>query len=220
MAAKSDNAVRLDKEILGLRKLLKTSGFSAQRRLFNRNIEGGIVNVVYVEMLRPNPPGTYSIPGLREDLYGTFRVNTGIFVPEVSSILMPWAKVGKQVLEADCCIRRDVSEIAPEVPASPWAIDSDRSHYAELEAAFENTVLPFLDRHRTRESIVSYLNDAPNWALGGATRVIAAVILTSLERKEEAANLLKEERASADREDRLLRLNNIAKQLNLNTYFS
>ena len=104
---------RAMKEVVGeLQPLLKGHGFRKQRHTFNRECEPGLVQVVNFQMGPFDPPGTDEIPGLRENLYGKFAVNLGIFVEELhgqfSHVPRP-----KFVAEYYCEIRRRLGELMP-----------------------------------------------------------------------------------------------------------
>jgi hypothetical protein len=81
---KSDLATRLDELQAEIGAALKERGFRARGRAFNHTTSDGLTEVVQLQMGSFDPPGTAYIPGLRENLYGKFTVNLGVFVPEVA----------------------------------------------------------------------------------------------------------------------------------------
>ena len=81
---KSDFAVTLDSIQEQLTPLLKNRRFRVRGRTFNRITTDGLTQVLNVQMGSFDPPGTTYHPGLRENLYGWFTINLGIYVPEVA----------------------------------------------------------------------------------------------------------------------------------------
>lgn len=69
--------------------LLKGLGFSKRRHAFNRSVHDGLVHVVQFQMAPKEPPAWTEVPGLRERLYGTFRLNFGVHVPEMTRTQQP-----------------------------------------------------------------------------------------------------------------------------------
>jgi hypothetical protein len=68
--------------------MLKRAGFRKRRHTFNRETAPGLVHVVNFQM-GPYEVGEHvEIPGLRENLYGKFTVNLGVFIREIHDHLM------------------------------------------------------------------------------------------------------------------------------------
>ena len=63
---------------------LKSAGFRKRRHCFNRRTDDGLVHVVYFWMAPKEPPAWTAVPGLRERLYGHFRLDFGVWVPEIT----------------------------------------------------------------------------------------------------------------------------------------
>src|SRR5690606_24175664 len=84
MATKSAEVAAMDVIQRGVRPLLKEAGFRGSGRTFNRGTPDGLTQVVRFQMGSFDPPGTTDIPGLRENRYGWFTVNLGVYVPEVA----------------------------------------------------------------------------------------------------------------------------------------
>lgn len=60
---------------------LKKLGFKVRGRTYNRITDDGLTQVVNFQLGPSDPPGTTYIAGLRENLYGFFTVNLGVYVP-------------------------------------------------------------------------------------------------------------------------------------------
>ena len=63
--AKSTHAQAVDDIQNALRPSLKERGFMVRGRTFNRTTEGGLTQVVNIQMGASDPPGTSHIPGFR-----------------------------------------------------------------------------------------------------------------------------------------------------------
>jgi Domain of unknown function (DUF4304) len=79
-------------------------GFRARGRVLNRRTSDRLTEVVQIQMGSFDPPGTTYVPGLRENRYGKFTINLGVFVPEVAE------RQGQKppnsfVREYHCCVR-------------------------------------------------------------------------------------------------------------------
>src|SRR5689334_7124445 len=64
--------------------LLGQAGFRKHGRTYSRITTDGLTHFIGFQMGRFDPPGTTDIPGLKENLYGRFTVNLGVYVPEVA----------------------------------------------------------------------------------------------------------------------------------------
>jgi hypothetical protein len=137
-----------------LHPLLKEHGFRKQRHTFNRESEPGLVQVVNFQMGPFDPPGTVEIPGLRENLYGKFAVNLGIFVEELHGYFSEVPRP-KFVAEYYCEIRRRLGEMLPGEGEYWWSLDASRAAVAsDVRRALEDHGLPFLDSLTSRELII------------------------------------------------------------------
>lgn len=83
---KSALATSLDALQAHLNPWFRQAGFRKHGRTYNRTTTDGLTHVVGFQMGSFDPPGTTHIPGLRENLYGRFAVNLGVYVPEVAVI--------------------------------------------------------------------------------------------------------------------------------------
>ncbi len=82
MAESSEYKKQLDivqKEVV---RFLKPLGFKNKGRTFNRETEQGVWQVINFQSGQFPLGDKYVVPGLREDMYGKFTVNLGVFVQE------------------------------------------------------------------------------------------------------------------------------------------
>jgi hypothetical protein len=191
VAAKSPLALKLEAGLEPVDQVLRSIGFKAKGRVYNRRTAEDIVHVVQVRMTRSDPPGTPEIPGFREDLYGTFSVNLGIYVPEVGRHWMHWQPVRPFPGEVDCCIRLDLTEVGPEATPGLWKINADRGTYESIVMRLKRDAVPFFAHYSTRAPFLApAFTESADYGTGGPPRVIAAIILAEMGRREEALRLL------------------------------
>jgi len=132
--------------------LLKRSGFRKRRHSFNRVASDGIVHVVLLWMAPKEPPAWTEVPGLRERRYGSFRVDFGVYVPEMKRMGTPRSE---WINEYDCHLRRTMGQLmSPGAGGDVWwqldrpSVASD-THRLSIEHG-----LPWLDRFAGRESVL------------------------------------------------------------------
>lgn len=141
--------------------LLKAAGFRKRRYVFNRTTEPGLVQVVKFWMGPFQPPGLGSelhraaleSMGQRGDVYGTFRIDFGVYVPEM--ILFEHERCGSWVNEYNCQIRVGVGQLLPGGRKIWWSLDrADVAADLALDSLRE-VGLPWLDQLKTRDGILS-----------------------------------------------------------------
>jgi hypothetical protein len=124
-----------------------------------------------------DPPGTTYIPGLRENQYGLFTMNLGVYVPEVARFHLAGEPKGF-IREYNCCVRARLGDFGPEGRDLWWPISENRELMDEIETRIARDALPFFERYCTRDSIVAAGKvEGANFGAGGPPRVIAAIIL-------------------------------------------
>ncbi len=180
-----------------LRPLLKEHGFRMRSRTCNRTSADGLIHVVNFQMGRYDPPGTYEIPGLRENLYGKFTVNVGIYVPEIARLRL--GKITSDFAqEVDCCIRQRLGHLAGSSDLW-WNLPASDSTVADLRLRIERDALPFLANHEDRTAVLRQLETAAH-VTGGPPRISRAIILAHRGEIEQARKLLREQIRSASGE--------------------
>jgi hypothetical protein len=132
-------------------KLLKGLGFRKRRHSFNRTRSDGLVHVVYFWMAPKEPPAWTEVPGLRERRYGSFRLDFGVYLPEMTRNHTPRSD---WINEYDCHLRRTIGQLLPGQPNDMWwRLDDDRSSDIAGHALREYG-LPWLDRFPDRVSVL------------------------------------------------------------------
>jgi hypothetical protein len=188
---KSQQAGKVDQVQAALHDKLRGLGFRKQARTFNRTTEDGLMQVVNVQMGAHDPPGTTYIPGLRENLYGWFTVNLGVYVPEVAR-LHGGGEAKGFVREYHCCVRDRLGPLGPERKDLWWRNDAVEEVVPDLLARLDRDGLPFLARFATRDAILREWKDkSENQSAGGSPpRIVMAIILAERGDKAAATELL------------------------------
>ncbi len=145
-----------------LAPLLKHEGFRKRRHCFNRLVSDGIVHVVYFWMAPKEPPAWTEVPGLRERLYGSFRLDFGVYVPEMTRMQQPRSA---WINEYDCHLRRTAGQLSTETRGDRWW-QLDPHSLDEARRALLDLGLPWLDRFPNRASILDAFHQFGPLALG------------------------------------------------------
>jgi hypothetical protein len=189
-AEKSDFAKTLDELQNRLRSTLRDHGFRSRGRTFNRTTSDKLTEVIQFQMGSYDPPGTTYIPGLRENLYGKFTVNLGIFVPEVAQH-HGGGRPKSFVQEYHCCIRTRLAVIGPKRRDVWWDISGDPALADELVDRLAQDAFPFFRMFDTRDKILAEWLTVPRSPFAfSPTRIVCAIILTSRGQFDQARALL------------------------------
>lgn len=189
-AKKSDFARTLDELQARLRPTLKEWGFRARGRAFNRATPDELTEVIQLQMGSFDPPGTTYIPGLRENRYGMFTINLGVFVPEVAEQYGGGASKSF-IQEYHCCVRTRLPLIGPEHRDVWWGVENTDALSQEILQRFTRDALPFFKRFEARDAILhEWLAVAKSPFAITPPRIVCAIILAQRGRNEEARALL------------------------------
>lgn len=185
---KSALAASLDTLQAGLTPLLRQAGFRKHGRAYNRTTTDGLTQVIGFQMGAFDPPGTTYIPGLRENLYGRFTVNLGVYVPEVARH-QGGGEAKSVVHDYNCCIRTRLGRGANK--ELWWEISSSETLVADFQERLQNEALPFFQRFESRDQILSKFRGATdNTELMAVPRIVCAIILLNRGEPEAARVLL------------------------------
>ena len=155
MAGKTAYAEAMDAIVRIVAPTLKARGFRKRDRTFNRSREEGVVAVLNFQMGPFDPPGTYEIPGLRDNLYGQFAVNLGIAFEEVWPVDLHDKPFPSFVPEYACHLRLRLGELMPAAQDRWWPLGGDVALVgSELAGHIERYALPWLDRFGTRSGLI------------------------------------------------------------------
>jgi hypothetical protein len=195
MTKKSEYAVAVDEIKRALRPFLSEGGFRVRGRTFNRQTEDGLTQVVNLQMGRFQPPGTVFLPGLRENLYGAFTVNLGVYVPEVEKYAGFEAK--SWVTQSHCCVWQRLAQACGEDEIW-WRASASEEVIAEVLERLQSGGLAFLERFSTRDRILSELDGRSRTDELARPRIVAAVILAVRGDEERARSLLSQQARETD----------------------
>jgi hypothetical protein len=169
--------------------LLGQAGFRKHSRTYNRTTSDGLTHVIGFQMGRFDPPGTTYIPGLKENLYGRFTVNLGVYVPEVARN-RPGGEAKSVVQDGNCCIRTRLGRTA-NAKESWWEISKGEALAPEFQQRLQNEALPFFQRFENRDQILREFRTATdNTELMTVPRIVCAIILLSRGERDAARDLL------------------------------
>ncbi len=190
---RSSQGGKADEIQAALHARLKGLGFKKKARTFNRTSDDGLVQVINVQMGAHDPPGTTYIPGLRENLYGWFTVNLGVYVPEVARCHGGGEARGF-VREYHCCVRSRLGDLGSERRDLWWRNDAVAEVVPDLLGRLDRDGLPFLDRFASRPAILrEWKGKTENQGAGGPPRIVMAIILAERGDRDAARQLLAEQ---------------------------
>lgn len=189
-AQKSDLARTLDELQAKLRPTLKEWGFRARGRGFNRTTSDDLTDVIQLQMGSFDPPGTTYIPRLRENRYGMFTVNLGVFVPEVAEQYGSGAPKSF-IQEYHCCVRTRLPLLGPEHRDVWWEIGSNDALVQEMLRRLTRDALPFFKQFESRDAILrEWLGVAKSPFAIIPPRIACAIILVRRGQNDDARALL------------------------------
>jgi hypothetical protein len=149
-----------------------------------------LTEVVQLQMGSFDPPGTAYIPGLRENLYGKFTVNLGVFVPEVAEHYGAGAPKSF-VREYHCCVRTRLAILGPERRDVWWDIRGDVSIAQDLLRRITRDAMPFFREFDTRDAILAQWLAVPKSPYAIVPpRIVCAIILAERGWPDDARALL------------------------------
>jgi hypothetical protein len=144
-------AEQMARIVAELAPLLKVADFKKRRHAFNRTASDGLVHVVNCWMAPKEPPAWTEVPGLRERLYGSFRLDFGVYVPEMTRTQQPRST---WINEYDCHLQRTAGQLLPEGPDDLWWRLADPASLSRARQALLEAGLPWLDQFPDREAVL------------------------------------------------------------------
>jgi Domain of unknown function (DUF4304) len=157
MTKSSEYTTKLDLVQTEVVRFLKPLGFKKKGRTFNRESEKGIWQVINIQSGQFPLGDNYVVPGSRENLYGKFTVNLGVFVQELYDIRFPSRPI-KTIHEYDCHFRTRLSSISKGYDLW-WDFRIGADEVAkEIIDLLNQKGIPWLDFLGTREKICENWN--------------------------------------------------------------
>jgi hypothetical protein len=188
--AASEFVKAVDKVQRAIRPALKEHGFKVRGRTFNRVTIDGLTQVVNLQMGPSDPPGTTYIPGLRENLYGLFTVNLGVYIPEVAE-LQGGGPAKSWIQEYYCSIRTRLGPASGSSRDLWWHVGDPVAAVGDIEPLLLSYGLLFLDRFSSRDQILRELDGhGENLEYCAVPRIVSAIILNKRGQTNEARALM------------------------------
>lgn len=166
---------------------LKAAGFKKRRHSFNRTTEDGLVHVVNFWMAPKEPPAWTEVPGLRQRLYGNFRLDFGVYVPEMKRMGVPRSD---WVNEYNCQLRKTIGELLGS--GDVWWSLKDRKSPDVAQAALHFYGLPWLEQFPDKDTLLDrfYASGPLRIGMSPAGDLDVAEMLAALGRTQEARGVL------------------------------
>jgi hypothetical protein len=183
-------AIRMAAIVNANARLLRELGFKKRRHCFNRVTPAGLVHVVNFWQHPKEPPAWTEVPGLRERLYGTFRLDFGVRVPEMTR---SQASRSGWINEYNCDLRTTIGKLVRGDDQDDWwwpLADAEAEQVAR--SALVEHGLPWLDRFPDHAAVISgFRADGPfGIGMSPAGALDIAQMLTGLKRSAEARAVL------------------------------
>ena len=170
--------------------LLRPLGFRKAGRTYNRPSSEGLVQVISLQIWRPDPvpPGLAS--SQTQGSHDKFTVNLGVWIPEVADhhLVPPRTKT---IQEYDCQVRARLGQFV-DTPTDLWwpLNESWPDAAAAALTLLESKGLPWLETFATRDGIVT------GWSRATDARIVIAIIEAKRGQAQRARQLLAEQIAS------------------------
>lgn len=143
--------------------LLRDAGFRKRRHSFNRRLDSGLVHVAYFWMAPKEPPAWTEVPGLRERRYGGFRLDFGVWVPEITR---SHTARGTWINEYDCHLRATIGWLMTGKHVDFWWQLDDPNAASLAQTALTDNGLPWLDTFPDHEAILTQFTERGPTAIG------------------------------------------------------
>ena len=193
MKEKSIYVKNLDEIQNNLSQLFKSNSFKKKGRTYNKTLEDNIVHVINFQS-GEYPISNYVIPGIRENLYGKFTVNLGVFIPCVNE-LETRSKIPKFIQEYHCSIRVRFGELLNSTNDIFWNLNSNLSKISErLKELFTKAGFSFLNQYLNYQDIIKYFEQNKELPFNNPDRskFIISLIYIHLNEREKAKQLIEE----------------------------
>ena len=189
---------------------LKPLGFSKSGRTYNRTTSEGLVQVINLQICRPDPIPPQFSKDMPAPPHDRFTVNLGVWVPEVADY--HGVKLNSKIIqEHDCQVRIRLGKFAQPPNDLWWKLDESwPSSAAEALLLLKNGGLDFLERFGTRNGIIcDWIGRTPD------SRIVIAIIEAKRGHKEIACRLLEEQIAGTRNTSHQQYVRSLAIQLGL-----
>ncbi len=177
-----------------LAPLLKEQAFKKKGRTYNKKINNDVTNVINFQMGQYQIGPLSPLPELRDDKYGQFTVNLGVYLPAITELERTAAKQNI-VQEYDCQIRQRLSALAHEGRDIWWDLHANPEAIANEIRNFLNLYgFPFFGRFSNYQKIISHFKqhgDLP-FNTKGRSQLVSGLIFIKRGDRDNAANLFQQ----------------------------
>ena len=157
-------------------QVLKPAGFRKRANSFNRTAQDGLVHHVSVQLGAYDPSGKHAVPGLLPDLYGRYRVNLGVFVPEMNRSGTPRST---WINDYNCQLRWGLGDFLPGGFDQWWDL-RDRLSVEVVNRELTTKVLPHFEHFNSAEQVLDAWHERGPRAFGPITPKAAALDVADL----------------------------------------
>lgn len=142
---------------------LREAGFRKRRHSFNRTTTSGLVHVVHFWMAPKEPPAWTEVPGLRERRYGSFRLDFGVWIPEITRGKQP---PGSWINEYNCDLRTDIGRLLSGDYVDFWWKLKDPEAKSHAMSALINHGLPWLSQFPAQSAVLAAFHQRGPLSIG------------------------------------------------------
>lgn len=179
--AKFDHGAAMDEIQQPTQAGLKALGFRRQRRIFNRTMPDGLVQVVAFQM-GAAPIGGYEISHLRPNLYGKFTIEVGVVLPKLLELQWAPTPLPRFLSHGHAHLRLRLGQLT-DGRDTWWPLQPPPNTIGEETWTRVRTkALPFLDAFASHEAIAHFFAEhrkLPGTTEAGAGLTAAAAGLVS-----------------------------------------
>ncbi len=160
---------------------LKALGFKKKGRTHNKVLDNGIIQVINFQMGQFQFDNVIEIADLRENLYGQFTINMGVFIPEL--YIKTFDSEPKSFIrEIDCEIRTRLSQqMFGEDKWFPLTSDFQTTIDLILNL-LKSTGQQWFERFENRNKIVSELTESKEIEFSPRQKMCGAIIELEIDR--------------------------------------
>ncbi|TNM41133.1 DUF4304 domain-containing protein [Nocardioides albidus] len=168
--------------------LMKQQGFRKRRHCFNRTMDSGLVHVANFWQHPKEPAAWTEVSGLRERRYGTFRLDFGVYVPEIKRGGSPRSD---WINDYNCHLRRTAGQLEG-AQHDMWLPIDDPESVEHTQRSLEEFGFPWLARFASHDAVLDEFHryGAVGIGMSPAGGLDIADMLIALGRQQEARSVL------------------------------
>lgn len=170
--------------------VLRPLGFSKAGRTYNRPSSEGLVQVINLQIWRPDPVPPSLPSSQAQGSHDKFTVNLGVWIPEVAEHHLAPPRT-KTIREYDCQVRGRLGQFVEPATDLWWPLNDSWPDSASAALTLLGAQgLAWLETFATRDGIIA------GWNRASDARIVIAIIEAKRGRAPRARQLLAEQIAS------------------------